>query len=199
MFRRKSESSSPAAPSAESQQHVKTGCKGRPTPSRKEAEAAARARAKAPRTRKEMAAAARAQRMSQSAKMREAMRTGDDRYLPLRDRGPVKRFVRDYVDSRLTIAELLLPLLVIVMLLGWSGNATLVNAANAFMLLMLLAVAANLLVLRFTMRRELKRRFGPDALSGTTTYAVFRAMNLRFLRMPKPQVKLGQHLPEHYR
>ena len=76
------------------------GGKGRPTPTRKEAEAAAKARAKVPRTRKEQAAAARLARSDSSTKMRQAMKTGEEKYLPARDRCPVKRFIRDMVDSR---------------------------------------------------------------------------------------------------
>ena len=89
--------------------HEKVGGKGRPTPSRKEAEAAARARAKVPRTRKEQAAAQRAARGDASRKMREAIKTGDERYLPSRDRGPVRRFIRDFVDSRFSFIELMVP------------------------------------------------------------------------------------------
>ena len=48
--------------------------------------------------------------------MREGMRTGDERYLPARDKGPVRRYVRDFVDARLCMAELLLPLLVLMMI-----------------------------------------------------------------------------------
>ncbi len=36
------------------------------------------------------------------------------------------------------------------------------------------------------------------ALKGTTFYAFMRALQLRFLRLPKPRVKLGQELPERY-
>lgn len=194
MFRRKPESATVAEP-----QPTKPGGKGRPTPSRKEAEAAAKARAKAAGNRKEQAARTKAQRAAHAAKMREAMKTGDDRYLPARDRGPVKRFVRDFVDSRLTVAELILPLLVIVMLLGWSGDPQIVYYANLFMTVLLIVVAFNLLALRWKLRRELTRRFPDDSLRGTTSYALMRALNLRFLRMPKPQARIGQQLPEHYR
>lgn len=194
MFRRKSEPTT-----VTEQPPAKPGGKGRPTPTRKEAEAAARARARTPRSRKEAAAAQRARRAEASAKMREAMKTGDDRHLPPRDKGPVRRFVRDFVDSRLTVAELILPLLIVVMLLSWSGNPQLVYFANAFMTVLLLVVVVNLFAVRWKLTRELRRRFPDESHRGTTMYALTRALNLRFLRLPKPQVKIGQQLPETYR
>jgi hypothetical protein len=193
LFRRKSETTvvveSPA----------KDGGKGRPTPSRKEAEAARMARVRTPRTRKEQQAAARVTRYESSQKLREAMRTGDERYLPARDRGPVRRFTRDYVDSKFTIAELILPLLVVTMVLGYSGNNSLAWFSNAFMTLMLLAVVANLVWLRFALHRQLRQRFPDASRKGVTYYAVVRAVQLRFLRMPKPQARIGQQLPDTYR
>jgi len=177
----------------------KPGGKGRPTPTRKEAEAAARARAKTPRTRREQAAAQRLARAESSQKMRQAMKTGDERYLPARDRGPVRRFIRDFVDSRFSFIELLLPLLLVTVVLGYSGNPTLVNASNSIMFAMLLLVAFDMLLLRFRVRREIVRRFGKDELKGTTTYTLMRAMQMRFTRMPKAQVKIGQSLPESYK
>lgn len=157
------------------------------------------ARVRAPRSRKEQQAAARAARFESSQKLREAMKTGDERYLPARDRGPVRRFTRDYVDSRFTLAELILPILVVTMLLGFSRNSQLAWSANAFMTLILLAVVANLLLLRIGLRRQLKRRFPDASLKGVTYYAVVRAIQIRPLRMPKPQVRIGAELPDTYR
>ncbi len=113
--------------------------KGRPTPTRKEAEAAAKARAKVPRTRKEQAAAQRLARSDSSTKMRQAMKTGDERYLPARDRGPVKRFIRDYVDSRFSFVELMIPVLLVTTVMAWSGNAAVASYGNAILFGMLLA------------------------------------------------------------
>lgn len=194
LFRRKSESTTAVA-----ERPAKPGGKGRPTPTRKEAEAARMARVRAARTRKEQAAAARAARYDSSQKLREAMRTGDDRYLPARDKGPVRRFTRDYVDSRFTVAELILPLLIVTMVLGWSGNARLQWFANAFMTLVLLAVVVNLVILAVGLRRQVARRFPDASRKGLTYYAIVRAVQLRFLRMPKPQVRIGQQLPDAYR
>ena len=173
--------------------------KGRPTPSRKEAEAANKARAKVPRTRKEMAAAQKAARGQSSAQVRQAMRTGDDRYLPARDKGPVRRFIRDYVDSRFSFIELLIPLMLVVLILGWSGNATVTTYANLAMLSVLVLIVIDLLRLRFRLKRELTTRFPDAPVKGTTYYAVARSMQMRFMRLPKAQVKVGQRLPEHYR
>ena len=49
------------------------------------------------------------------------------------------------------------------------------------------------------MRRELARRFPDEPLKGQTYYAITRALQMKFMRLPKPQVKIGQTLPEQYR
>ncbi len=173
--------------------------KGRPTPSRRQAEAANKARAKVPRTRKEQAAARRLARTESSGKMRQAMKTGDDRYLPARDQGPVRKFIRDYIDSSFWMLELMLPAMVVFLVFGYSGNATLATYANLALPAMLLVVLFEAFRMRGKLRKELTRRFPDDSQKGATMYAVMRALQVRFLRMPKPQVKVGQALPERYR
>ena len=178
---------------------TKPGGKGRPTPSRKEAEAAARARAKVPRTRKEMVAAQRAARSESSQQVRAGMKAGDERYMLARDKGPVRRFIRDFVDSRFSFVELMVPLLIVTLVLGYSGNTYLVGVGNTVLLGTVLLVALDILLMRFRLRRELARRFPDEPTKGTTYYAVMRALQMKFMRMPKAQVKIGQTLPEHYR
>ena len=180
-------------------EETKPSGKGRPTPSRKEAEAAAKARAKPPRTRKEMAAAQRATRGESSARARRGMRDGDERYLLPRDKGPVRRFIRDFVDSRFSFIELIIPVLVLTMIFGYSGNATLASFGNAVLFGSVLLVIVDMIMLRFRLRRQLARRFPDESTKGTTYYAVTRAMQMRFMRLPKTKVKIGQELPEHYR
>ncbi|KRE94643.1 hypothetical protein ASG76_09520 [Nocardioides sp. Soil774] len=193
MFRRtNSEQETPTVPE-------KAGGKGRPTPSRKEAEAAARARAKVPRTRKEQMAAQRSARGETSQKMRQAMKTGDERYLPARDRGPVKRFIRDYVDSRFSFIELMVPLLILSMVLGYSGNRAMMNIGNTVLFTTLVVIVFDIVMLRFRLRRELARRFPGESTRGTTLYAAMRSLQMKFLRLPKAQVRIGEKLPETYR
>jgi hypothetical protein len=200
---RRSKSESPSSASQAGSEGdtggIKADGKGRPTPTRKEAEAAAKARAKVPRTRKEIAAAQRLQRSQGSAKMREAMKTGEERYLPARDRGPVRRFIRDYVDSRFSFVELMIPVLLVTTALAWSGNPTLASYGNAALFGMLLLIVVDMVRLRFRLRKEIARRFPDAELKGTTYYAVMRSLQMKFMRLPKSQVKIGQRLPEHYR
>ena len=198
MFRRsKSEATSSEAESGHADSRV--GGKGRPTPTRKEAEAAAKARAKSPRTRKELAAAQKAQRAQSSGKMREAMKTGDERYLPARDRGPVRRFIRDYVDSRFSFVELMIPVLLLTTVMAWSGNTMLASYGNAILFATLLVIVVDMLRLRRKLGKELAARFPDEPTNGTTYYAVMRSLQMKFMRMPKAQVKIGQELPERYR
>ncbi|NPC95482.1 DUF3043 domain-containing protein [Nocardioides sp. zg-DK7169] len=179
---------------------TKPGGKGRPTPSRKEAEAAARARAKAaPRTRKEMARAQRASRAESSQKVRQAMKTGDERYFMPRDKGPVRRFVRDFVDSRFSFIELMIPLLIFSMILGYSGNAAMANLSSLVLMATIVLIVLDMVFLRLRLRRELAARFPNESHKGTTYYAITRALQMKFMRLPKAQVKIGQRLPDHYR
>jgi len=182
-----------------SQVVTKPDGKGRPTPSRREAEAAARARAKVPRDRKEHARAQRAARNESSQSVRAAMKAGDERYYLPRDQGPVRRFIRDFVDSRFSFIELMIPLLIVTMVLGYSGNEDLARIGNTILMGTILLVVLDMFMLRRKLRRELTRRFPDEPLKGTTYYAITRALQMKFMRLPKAKVKIGQELPEHYR
>lgn len=194
MFRRTKPEPEPVA-----YEQYKPDGKGRPTPKRKDAEAAAKARARTPRTRKELAAKQREFKTEENRKIRSAMKSGDERYLLARDKGPVRRFIRDFVDSRFTIVELLIPLLIVSMILGYSGQPSLVSASTVVMMATLLFVIVDMVLLRFKLRKELARRFPEEPLKGTTYYAVMRSLQMKFMRMPKAKVKIGQQLPDDYR
>jgi len=167
------------------------GAKGRPTPTRKQAEAAARERAKAGMDKKAAAKQLRERRADSNSKMREGMRSGEERYLPKRDQGPVKRFVRNYVDARLSIAEFLLPLLVVIMVLQYSGNESLLLVSGRLWAVTIIMVSLDTLWMLFRLKRALRAKFPDESLKGTTFYTILRVMQVRFLRMPKPQVKIG--------
>ena len=131
--------------------------------------------------------------------MRQAMRTGDERFLPPRDKGPVRRFIRDNVDSHFSFIELMIPLMLVVLVLGYSGNASVTTYANLAMLAVFVLIVVDMLRLRFRVRKELAARFPDVSTKGTTYYAVARALQMRFMRLPKPQVKVGEQLTDRYR
>lgn len=194
MFRR-TKSETPSTVTPETQQ----GGKGKPTPTRKEAEAAAKARAKAPRNRREAAAYQRQHRTESSKKIRQAMKDGDERYFLPRDKGPVRRFIRDYVDARFSFLEIMIPVMVVTLVLGYSGNAQLASVGNFVLIGMFLLIVVDIVTLRFRLRRELAKRFPEEPTKGTTYYAITRAMQMKFMRLPKPQVKIGDQPSDHYR
>jgi hypothetical protein len=165
------------------------GGKGRPTPSRKEAEAAARERARAGMDKKAAQKLLREKRAESNRRMREGMKAGEEKYLPARDQGPVRRYVRDWVDSRISVAEFLLPLLILIMVLQSSGAAGLSSLIWSVMIVLLVV---DTIWIRFRLKRDLKARFPDESLRGTTFYAFIRMLQLRFMRLPKPAVKFGQ-------
>jgi hypothetical protein len=177
--------------------------KGRPTPSRREAEAARKKQMKTPMTRKEQAKRDRTVREQVRLKQREALKTGDERYLPAREQGPVRRFTRDYVDRRRNFAEYLLPFLIVLLVLftvssGFSDQVQTALTAFAYPFLLLGTLLDEVVMVR-GLRKELRARFGADQVKGTTSYAVLRSTQLRRFRLPKPQVARGETLSATYR
>ncbi|GAC1385033.1 MAG: hypothetical protein NVSMB48_21380 [Marmoricola sp.] len=176
------------SPAPTPEESTKADGKGRPTPTRKEAQAAAKQRAKAvidPKSR------TKEQRVSQAARAREAMRTGDDRYLPARDQGPVKRFVRDWIDARISAIEFVLPLFVVILFLGFSRSQSTRNLGAILQIAALLLVLIEGSWVVVGVRRAVLKKFPDASTKGLAFYALIRAMNVRFLRMPKTQVGPG--------
>ena len=166
------------------------GGKGRPTPTRKEAEAARKQRLTVPRTRKEQAAARRTQTQIHRDRQRQAMATGDDSYLPTRDKGPVRRFARDYVDSRWCIGEILLPLFFVVFAIMTVAPRLTGFASSAWLAVLGLMAIDGVRLVR-GVRAGVRQRFGETDTKGLAMYVIMRAWQMRRLRLPKPLVKHG--------
>ena len=146
-----------------------------------------------------MTAAQRKARAESTRRARAGMRNGDERHLMPRDKGPVRRFVRDYVDSRFSFLEIVLPLVLLTTVLTYSGSPRLAEIGSTVMLMVLVVILIDVLNLRVRLRKELTRRFPEETPRGTTWYAVSRSMQMRFMRLPKTQARIGQKLPEQYR
>lgn len=170
----------------------KPGGKGRPTPSRKEAEAARKERLKASLDSKASRRSERAHNAELRKRAMAGMKAGDEKYLMPRDRGPVRRYIRDWIDARFTVIEFVLPVLLVVLLINITQNKTLIQIGGVIWGVSIILLFLDLGWLYFRLSRDLKRKFPGESLRGSTFYAFMRAMQVRPLRMPKPQVKRGQ-------
>lgn len=176
--------------------------KGRPTPSRREAEA--RKRGPAPPPPKNQREALRrmrgskAERRQEAAKRRERMMAGDEKYLLPRDRGPVRAYARDLIDSRRNIAGLFMPLALLVVLVILIPSPAVQQYVSLLSMAMLLTMIAEGLVLGRIINRRVRARF-PDAKVSSFSlglYGLTRATQLRRLRVPKPRVRPGDAIPD---
>ncbi|MET3963521.1 hypothetical protein ABIE44_003455 [Marmoricola sp. OAE513] len=188
MFGRSDSSSVPESQPVESAAADK---KGRPTPTRKEAEAAAKARAQAAGDKKAAAKLLRETRGDSNKRIREGMKNGEEKYLPARDKGPVKRAVRDWVDSRLMFTEFILPILLVILVAGSVGNKDVQNAAGILQTVTMVLLVVDVVTIRFRLKKALTEQFPGESLKGTTFYGFTRVLQLRFMRLPKPQVRIG--------
>lgn len=173
-----------------------TDGKGHPTPKRRDAEAANK-RPLVPADRKEAARLSRERERAARARTQEAMLTGDERYLPARDKGPVRRYTRDYIDARWNIGEFFLPIsvgaLLFVVFMG--GNESLARFALVAIFVLygvVLGSIVDILIATQRLKRRIAAKFGAVP-RGTLAYAAMRAYQMRRMRMPRPQVGRGQY------
>jgi hypothetical protein len=166
--------------------------KGRPTPKRAEAEALRRAVVKPATSRKEAARRAREARRSAMAKQREALMSGDERHLPARDRGPVRRYTRDFVDAKWHVAEYFLPIAVLILVLSMLPSLQARNIALLMWLAVIVTIIFDSVLMTRRLKKRLRVRFPDESLRGVSGYALMRTMQMRRMRLPKPQVKRGE-------
>lgn len=186
-----------------------TAPKGRPTPKRSEASRKRGPVAPAPMTtaqarkrRKEMRAkltreerkADKATRRADMAERRAKMMAGDDAYLLPRDKGPVRRYVRDVVDSRRNVLGLFMPaaLALIFVMLSVPSVAVQQLISPAMLVLVLIMVIDGFILGR-KVNRLVAEKFPDNTETGRKLgfYAASRASQLRRMRAPRPQVQRG--------
>jgi hypothetical protein len=181
-------------------QRIRSTGKGRPTPSRREAERRRRGPAPPPpKTQREAMRRMRGsknERREAAATRRERMMAGDEKYLLPRDRGPVKAYVRDLVDSRRNIAGLFMPLALIVVLVILLPSPVIQSYVSLLSMAMLLTMIIEGVLLGRIVTRRARARFPNESVSGVNLgfYALTRATQLRRLRVPKPRVTRGEQV-----
>jgi Protein of unknown function (DUF3043) len=187
-----------------------TGPKGRPTPKRSEATkrqkgpvapapmtaAEARARRKSlagPKLSREERRADRTASRARMSERRERMMAGDEAYLLPRDQGPIRRYVRDVVDSRrFGFLGLFMPSALALLFLMFA-----VPQVQFYMSPAMLALMAMMTLDGVILGRKVSKLVDAKFPENTESrwklgiYAAGRASQIRRLRAPKPQVERG--------
>jgi hypothetical protein len=166
--------------------------KGRPTPKRKDAVAARKVSSLAPASTKEEKKRAKDAARAARVASRAAYLRGDENALPLRDRGPVKRYVRNYVDSRKSIGEYFLPIIFVVLFLTLIPSAIFQIGSIAIMYSVLLISVIDGIFLSRRIKRLVAEKFPDAAVKGIGMYGWLRSTQMRRMRTPKPQIKVGE-------
>lgn len=181
----------PTSPNDDARETPAVG-KGRATPTRAEREAARRRPLVA--NTKEARAAAKADLQARRERARIGMENGEDKYLPARDKGPQRRWVRDYVDAGWHLSEWIMAAMLLVIVL----NLVPLPAVQFWAIVglwgyMVLAIG-DMVLLSMRVKRKAADKFGAERREkGLGWYAAMRALQMRFMRLPKPQVKRGQY------
>jgi hypothetical protein len=170
----------------------KPGGKGRPTPKRRDAERRNRQPITAPRTRKEAYRQMRERQATDRQKVKAGMARGDDRYLPKRDRGPVRKLARDYVDSRRTVGEFFMYIAVAALLVNLAAPLTIGPYMYILFLAMFVMIITESVYLSMRVKRLTRERFPDESVQGIAMYTVMRSWQIRRFRMPQPRLKPGQ-------
>lgn len=165
--------------------------KNKPTPKRNARKITP---ALAPAATKEAKRAERENARRRRTEMRELYLKGDERALPKRDKGPIRKLARDYVDSRWSIAEFFLPLLMVVLLI----TALPYDLIKLFATLVMYLVVLISMLDGIWMGRQIKKyaatKYPNESTKGVSMYAWMRSTQIRRLRTPAPQVKRGTKL-----
>lgn len=184
-----------------------TAPKGRPTPKRTDkakkrgpvapapmttAEARQRRKEMRKTMTKEERKAEKLKQRSAMATQRERMMSGEEAYLMPRDKGPIRAYVRDLVDSRRNLLGLFLPLSLI-LIFFMLALPKLAYYSPPFTLALMIAMFIDGFLLWRKVNKAVDAKFPDNTESPRKIglYAVSRATQLRRSRVPRPRVERG--------
>jgi hypothetical protein len=133
--------------------------------------------------------AARRTRMSDR---RERMMAGEEGYLLPRDQGPVRRYVRDVVDSRRNVLGLFMPAALALLFVMMSVPQVQLYMSPAMLVLVaIMGIDAIFLARKVNNLVDVKFPTNTESRWKLGLYAASRASQLRRMRAPRPQVNRG--------
>lgn len=194
--------------------------KGRPTPKRNQVELAnghRRLPVKPPETRKEARARKKAlknsmtkeeykaykkqqreERAAENKRIQQAMDRGDERYMLDRDKGEVRAYVRDWIDSRRFLSNWMMPAAIALLIVMWMAQLA-PQYSGVLSLFSMLVMAVFLIEAIFIGKRvnsAVRAKFPSTTETGFGLgfYGYSRSNQPRRWRTPKPRVSLGEKL-----
>jgi Protein of unknown function (DUF3043) len=181
-----------------------TAPKGRPTPKRVAAKrrgpvapapmtaAEARRRRKAMKLTREERKAEKAEQRAHMADRRERMMAGDEAYLLPRDRGPIRRYVRDVVDARRNVLGLFMPAaLALIFVMMAVPQVQYYSSPAMLALVAVMAIDGVFLARKVGKLVDVKFPGNTESRWKLGFYAASRASQLRRMRAPRPGVNRG--------
>ena len=171
--------------------------KGRPTPKRRDAEGKQRQYVSAPKDRKEAYRQMRAKQNAERQRAREGMLAGDERYFPVRDKGPARKFARDWVDSRRLPSQYFLPFSLLILLATWIPWPMAIRAQVLGYVvtigwpIMMIGVVVTSVYVAWKVKKLVAEKLPGESVKGVGFYAAMRALQIRKLRFPPPAVLPG--------
>ena len=168
--------------------------KDAPTPKRKDAEALNKINAITSPATKATKARDRNELKSKRLAAREAYMRGEENALPARDRGPLRRYVRNYIDSRRNVGEYFLPAVAMVLVLSVVHNKFVSLIAILFMYVAMLYTVLSGFFMTRRIRKAVNAKFPGESTKGLGMYGWLRSTQMRRMRAPAPQVKRGDFI-----
>ena len=166
--------------------------KGKPTPKRKEAQAKLKVSSLSPAASKEAKKALKAQARVRRLESRAAYMRGEESALPVKDKGPARRFVRNYVDERKSVTEYFLVFIMFILFLTVIPSPAVQLGAILLMYSAMIWVAIDGFLLSRRVKKLVTEKFPGEPTKGLGLYGWMRSTQLRRLRAPAPQVGPGK-------
>nr|WP_256477984.1 DUF3043 domain-containing protein [Corynebacterium stercoris] len=137
----------------------------------------------------------REQNRAASRELQAKIDAGDERYLMDRDKGEVRKYVRDWVDARRFFNNYVMPLalvLLFILLIGtWLPQVASVLSMVTLVFMLTIFIEAVFIGIRANNAVKAKFPETTDTGFGLGMYAFSRASQPRQWRSPKPQVPVG--------
>jgi len=125
------------------------------------------------------------------ANARRGAARGDDSYLPARDRGPVRKLVRQIVDTRRNVGSFFLVVAGVAVVGTFAPNVVLRSYASLLLMAFFLVFIVDSVLLSRKIKRTLAEQLPNESQKGAVWYGITRSTMIRRWRYPKPEAPQG--------